>query len=256
MKRKYIIAVKKLMLWHFSNADIRETLEDISLHFDSAAEDGITESRAAAQYGKASDIVNNLINNNLGSRRINTKSMVITALMAILVVAVLLLPESFPRFLLPVAVAVFIWYTSGSSCLAGIIQHTKKELKNYTVLQAVLFALSAFAQTGALLFVPGYFEDTLDGSFIIGIIYILAFILLVTAIFSLWDMLNGNIYMFFIIVQSVSLLYDLVWYYKFLFNIDTIGNISFIFSSYLVSVPLMAVWWFLCYRRRNNGCTI
>lgn len=252
MKKKYMIKVKRLMFWHFNKADIRETLEDISSYFDSALENGISENEAATQYGKAEDTVNDLVKNNSRSKKIRAKFLLIISML----VLTIFLPENFSRVLMPLVTAVFFWFISGNSCLIGIVPYTKSELKRFAAFQILILCLFTAIQACAIFFFPSFLMDTLDGKSITGIIYITIFVLLATAAISALDMFNGNLYMFFLLIQSISLILDLVWYRKFLFSIETLKNTKFIFYSYLLSISLMAFWWIGYYKKSKTSQNI
>lgn len=71
-------------------------------------------------------------------------------------------------------------------------------------------------------------------------------------------MLQGNLYMFFVIIQNISVISGLFMYVRFLKNIETIENIQFIFTSYFICLPVLFIYWLYIYKsERGNkiGCT-
>lgn len=55
-------------------------------------------------------------------------------------------------------------------------------------------------------------------------------------------MLDGNIYMFFTIIQSISLINSLLLYAAFLKNLEITENMEFIFTPYLVCIPVLFIY--------------
>ena len=57
MRDNYVICMKNAMFWHFGTSEIRDVLEDVSLHFESGLRDGLSENDILEQYGEPRDAV-------------------------------------------------------------------------------------------------------------------------------------------------------------------------------------------------------
>ena len=89
-------------------------------------------------------------------------------------------------------------------------------------------------------------------------IYFIIVALLFITVLLFRKMLQGNLYMFFVIVQNISVISGLFMYISFLKNIETVENIQFTFTTYFICLPVLFIYWLYIYKNeRGNkiGCT-
>lgn len=51
MREKYLLDMKRAMFWHFSSSEIRDTLEELHAHFESAHNNGLMDDEIIVEFG-------------------------------------------------------------------------------------------------------------------------------------------------------------------------------------------------------------
>lgn len=154
-----------------------------------------------------------------------------------------------------------IWFLSGINCVVGILPKTKEKYHDFIKSQVVVFLFVAFLHLYSVVIMPytiskGY-NSFLVQNINIYIYFIIVALLFVTVLFFR-KMLQGNLYMFFVIVQNISVISGLFMYISFLKNIETVENIQFTFTTYFICLPVLFIYWLYIYKNeRGNkiGCT-
>ncbi len=259
MKEKYLINIKNAMFWHFTSSEIKDTLEELNAHFDSACSNGLSEREIINEYGTPEIVVKELRNelNPVGKLVIVKRILYIACTFAMFTIFSLF-SLNVTLDILVILSPVLIWFLSGSNCIIGIFTKTKEKYHAFVKIQIVIFLLLSFLHLCSFIIVPYVINARYNrflGQNAILFIYFIIVSLLFMTIFYLKKMLQGNLYMFFIIVQNISIIAGLFLYANFLKNLETTKNIHFIFTSYFLCLPVLLLYWIYIYRRGDKiGC--
>lgn len=268
MREKYLIAIKNAMFWHFSSSEIKDTIEEIDTYFDSAINNGMTEAEIIEQYGKPDLIAKEMRNEQKLIEKNRKKSVIIKdislagcIILSLLVYNVFSLEIASSIFV--ILGSVFIWFLAGNDCLIEILTNTKEKKAIYLKWQFLILFFVFILQLSTLVFVPeliktGKFYQIFGGNKINILIYSMVIFLLIMTVFFLLKMLQGNIYMFFILVQNICIISSLFLYNNFLKNLETLKYIEFIFTPYFICLPVLFLYSIFIYQKRRGkkiGCT-
>lgn len=266
MKEKYLLDIKNAMFWHFSSSEIKDTLEELNTHFESARHNGLSEEEVINEYGRPKMIAKEL-RDEIDAIERKRKRLVITKGI-LFIVCVFGIFVAFSLFSLNTALDIFvifstflIWFLSGNNCVVGILSKTKEKCHDFLKSQVIVFLFVVFLHLCTLVIMPYTISRGYNSFFVQNInifIYFIMFFLLFITVFFFRKMLQGNLYMFFIIVQNISVISGLFMYVSFLKNVETIENIQFIFTTYFICLPVLFIYWLYIYKNeRGNkiGCT-
>lgn len=186
------------------------------------------------------------------------KSLVITYILGIC--AALFLSFSYIFYIkkialnvLVIAIPVLIWFVLKNNYLVGILPKTAEKRRDFIKSQAVVFLFAFILNLCSLFVVPhmlaaGY----INGPKLLYIIYfIIAVLFLMTALY-LRKMLQGNIYMFFIITQNISIILGMFLYISFLYNIES-EYPQFVFTQYFLCLLVLIPYWVYVHKINNIG---
>lgn len=266
MKEKYLLDIKNAMFWHFSSSEIRDTLEEVDTHFEFEVNNGLSEEEIINGYGRPK-IVAKELRAEVDSIERKRKRLAITK--GILFIAcILAIFVSFSIFSLNTALDILvvfstflIWFLSGNNCVVGILPKTKEKCHIFLKSQSVVFLFVLFLHLCSLVIIPYTISRGYNSFFVQNINFLIYFIIVSLSfitVFFFRKMLQGNLYMFFVIVQNISVISGLFMYASFLKNIEAIENIQFIFTPYFICLPVLFVYWLYIYKNeRGNkiGCT-
>lgn len=264
VKEKYLIDIKNAMFWHFSSSEIKETLEELNTHFESASYNGLSEEEIISQYGRPETVAKELRDEVNPIERKRKRSVIVKGILYI--VCVFAIYIAFSLFSLNIALnilvilgSVLIWFLSGNNCVMGVLPKTSEKRHDFVKGQIIVFLFILFLHLCSLVIVPyiiGAGHKTFFEQNIILFTYFIIISLFFITAFSLRKMLHGNLYMFFIIVQNISIISGLFLYISFLKNIETTENIRFIFTPYFICLPILFLYYIYSYKRGDRiGCT-
>ncbi len=266
VKEKYLLDIKNAMFWHFSSSEIKDTLEELNTHFESAFYNGLSEEEIINGYGRPKIVAKELRAEVDLIERKRKRLAITKGILFIVFVFAMFIP--FSVFSLDIALDILvvfstflIWFLSGNNCVAGILLKTKEKSHDYLKSQIVVFLFVIFLHLCSLIIIPYAISRGYNSFFVQNINFLIYFIivsLLLITIFFFRKMLQGNLYMFFVIIQNISVISGLFMYVRFLKNIETIENIQFIFTSYFICLPVLFIYWLYIYKsERGNkiGCT-
>lgn len=254
MKEKYLLAIKNAMFWHFGSSEIKETIGDINVYFESALQDGASEQEVMEQYGNPKLFVREMRNPpDLMERK---RKQAIFLKIALLASAILGMIVSFGTYsnvlsvcLFVIFCSVFVWFLAGNSCVIEIITLTEKKKKLFWKSQIAIGLFFLFLQFGVIVIVPYIAKNNIIVSLdLLGfclriVIYCCLFLLGIATVIFIRKMLQGNVYMFFCTIQNITMMYGLILYYDYLKRMDNLEEIGFIFTPYFLCIPVMLAYW-------------
>lgn len=271
MKEKYLLAIKNAMFWHFGSSEIKETIGDIDVYFVSALQDGASEQEVTERYGDPKLFVREMRNQpDLMERK---RKRAIFLKIALLAIAMLGMIVSFGTYssvlsacLFVIFSSVFVWFLAGNSCVIEIITLTEKKKKFFWKSQIAIGLFFLFLQFGVVVIVPYVAKNNIIAPLdLLGVclrivIYSCLFLLGIATVIFIRKMLQGNIYMFFCTIQNITMMYGLILYYDYLKHMENLEEIGFIFTPYLLCIPVMLAYWAYVKKIKrgmviHNGCT-
>lgn len=266
MKEKYLLTIKNAMLFHFTSSEIQDTLEELNSHFESAHNEGRPDTEIIKEYGSPVTFVKELLKETgKGSIKRNMLVIIKKLLLAACTLAAFLsfafLPPDTASYIFVACSSVIIWFLAGNNCLLDIIGNTRQKKDIFIKSQLFIFILFILLQALSYIIIPGIADKGYAaslGKIITIIIYSVSVVLFISAIFFLKKMLDGNIYMFFTVIQSISIINSLFLYAAFLKNLETTDNMEFIFTPYLACIPVLfiyCIYIIIKERGKKIGCT-
>ena len=264
MKEKYLIDIKNAMFWHFSSSEIKDTLEELDEHFESAHNNGVSDDKIIKEYGKPVMIARELRNDINPIEWSRKKSVVLKSIMLLtcvifVFISMFLLPLDIASYITVVLGSVFIWFLAGNNCIVKILETTKEKKHAFIKAQAGVITLFLFLQICSLIIIPSLAKT--DYAKYIGkniniFINFIIIVLFFMTIFLLKKMLEGNIHMFLVVIQNISIISGLFLYNDFLKNIETLNRMKFVFTPYFICLPVLLFYWLYIYKKRErNECT-
>ncbi len=258
MKEKYLLDIKNAMFWHFNSSEIKDTLEELNAHFQSARSSGITDTDIIQQYGAPSAFAKELMDgpgtNNIKRKpAFFIKSFFLAAYTIFTLFSFLLLPLNTASCIFVLCCPFIIWFLAGNTCILPVLENTAGKKQLYVRSQVLTILLFIFLQLSAYFIIPAVANKGHIANFgkpLSYVIYLLIFILLLSALLFLKKMLDGNIYMFYIVIQDISIIASLFLYINFLKNAETIENLEYIFTPCLICIPVLLGYWI--YTKKNN----
>lgn len=250
MKEKYLLTIKNAMLFHFTYSEIQDTLEELNSHFESAHNEGRPDTEIIKEYGSPVTFVKELLKETgKGSIKRNMLVIIKKLLLAACTLAAFLsfafLPPDTASYIFVACSSVIIWFLAGNNCLLDILENTRQKKDIFIKSQAFIFISFILLQMFSYIIIPGITDNGYNiylGKIITIIIYSASVVLFISAIIFLKKMLDGNICMFFTIIQSISLINSLLLYAAFLKNLEITENMEFIFTPYLVCIPVLFIY--------------
>ncbi len=266
MKEKYLLDIKNAMFWHFGSLEIKDTLEELNTHFETSYTDGLSDEEIIDEYGKPGEIVKEL-RMEIDSIEKKRKMLVIRKLILFIICVFIILaafyvfPLNIVLNILAIPSSVFIWYLFGNNCVVGILPRTKDKQHDFVKGQIITLIFILLLHLCSIVLIPYIASEGYNTFFLKNIvlfIYFTVVLLSLITFFSLKKMLQGNIDMFIVIIQNISIISGVFLYINFLKNIETIEKIQFMFTSYFICLPVVFLYWIYIYKRQKgikNGCT-
>lgn len=259
-KEKYLLDVKRAMFWHFSSSEIRETIEEFNSYFESARFSGLSEEEVMKQCGLPEKVAEELIGERdlvekKRRRAVMAKGLLLAACVASIIICFSVFSFSIATNLFVLLCSIFIWFLAGNNCVVGVLEQTKAKTDAFVRGQLVLFMAVLFLHVCTLGIVPGILRTSsvmLAGNYIICGIYALITVFFFATIFFLKKMICGNIKMFFLAMQGISVICGLFLYIDFLKRIDTVMGAEFVFMPYLVCLIVLFFYGLLMKHRERN----
>ncbi|MCI9078389.1 MAG: hypothetical protein HFH68_05595 [Lachnospiraceae bacterium] len=251
MKERYLLDIKNAMFWHFTSSEIKDTLEELNTYFQSARNNGITDTAIIQEYGSPADFAKELLDEPGTSGIIRKPAFFIKSLFLALytiftLLSFLLLPLHAASCVFVMCCPFFIWFLAGNTCILPVLENTAAKKQLYARNQVLTLLLFLFLQLSSYLIVP----SIADKGYIVNLgrplslaIYLLMVFLLLSVLISLKKMLDGNIYMFYIVIQDISIITSLFLYLGFLKNAETTENLEYIFTPCLICIPVLLGYW-------------
>lgn len=251
MKEKYLLDMKKAMFWHFSSSEIRDTLEELNEHFESAYHSGLTDDEIIREYGLPQMAAKELREerNPVEKRRrraVTVKGLLLVVCALSIIFSFSVLPFSPASHAFVLFGSVFIWFLAGNHCVAGVLALTKEKKDAFLKGQMMILGVVLLLHVCTLGLVPGIIRNAMEpvaGEYILLAVYAIAGVLFVETASFLRKMLQGNVAMFFLAVQSISIISGLFLYIDFLKRIDEIGRgTEFVLTPYFGCLPVLLIY--------------
>lgn len=249
MREKYLLKIKNAMLWRFRPAEIRTTLTDINAYFESALQEGLSEEEIIRQYGKPQTVVQELQKEMELSERKHPNTMPAKYVLLAFCALAFLLSWKFCSFQLAANLSViwtsiFLWFCTGNDCILGILSMTTAQKHYFWIWQGILLLFYLILQSGTFFLQSIVIQKNIPYSASLGngiriSIYIILAVLFLAAIYFLKGMLQGNIYLFFTLIQTIALILGVLsYYYDFLRRLDTLPIPPYLITKYLLGVTV------------------
>lgn len=247
MKQKYMQEVRKKMFWQFSADEIEEVLGDIDIYFEEAAKEEISNEQFVKCYGTPQELVAELVDLQSISckqkiRQIFLKiAYLVFCVLGIILTAIFCKQEVAVLFNL-ILCAALLWFISG--CRYSFKNNVNNTKKNRGLFLQILFWTICIAmQLCALFIVPFLLEKVQNvmefGPILYLVIYVCILILGVVTIICIKKVLNGNVNMFILVIESISLLYSLYLYSVHIKYLTSLENASFVFYPCVFAVIIL-----------------
>lgn len=253
MKNTYLIAIRNAMFWHFSSSEIRDTMEELNMYFETAMQEGKTEQEIISEYGEPKEFVRELRDQQEHSQNkvvaeTMKKALFLLALVGMIAACVMRLNDT-SAGLFAICCFVLFWMLSGNAdtpVAALPNQKYKIELKRYQIGILLLFIC---LQVVAAFIVPWCANNEIVplmklGKYIEAGVMFAAILLIVIAFCSCKKMLSGNVYLYGCVIQSIMLLYGLAMYLEHLKQlVDTDKNKLFVCAIFVVFACFGCILW-------------
>lgn len=261
-RERYLIKIKNVMFGHYNSTEIKDTLKELDAHFASASNSGITAEEVISEYGKPETVINELLEKTSTVVKQTKKETVIkdgliTAY--ILGMCVVFALSFVPIFsvkemaltILAIASPALIWFLSGNNYLMDIVSKTTEKRYDFIKSQTVVFIFALMLNLCSFFIVPYMLiKRYIDGPKLLYIIYfIIASLVFMTALY-LRKMFQGNLYMFFVVMQNISIILGMFLYISFLCNVESLDNIQFVFTQYFLCLFALIPYW-LYFKKTN-----
>lgn len=265
-REKYLIDVKNVMLWHFDSVEIKDTLKKLDAHFKSSLYSGISEEEIINECGKPKEIVNKLqdkVKPVVGKREkviADIKERLFIAyIFGICTVFCLSFIDIFSikniAFnILATTSPTLLWFLFGNNYLIDILSQTQKKHHDFIKSQVVVFSFAIILNLCLFFVVPhmliaGYINGP---KLLYFINFTIALLFFMTALY-LRKMLQGNLYMFLIIAQNISLILGIFLYISFIYNIESLENMQFVLTQYFISLIALIPYYVYIYKKGRNN---
>lgn len=240
------------MFWHFSSSEIRETLEELNMYFETAMQEGKTEQEIISEYGEPKEFVRDLKNQQEYSQNKIVSDIMKKALFLLLFAGMMATCIMRVKYVSTGIFAIcsfaFFWMLSGNADTPVAVLPNKKyktELKRYQI-GIVLFFICL--QVVAAFIVPWCANNEIVplmklGKYIEAGVMFAVILLIVITFCSCKKMLSGNVYLYGCVIQSIMLLYGLAIYLEHLKQLVDTDRIGFLFVPYLLCLPVLVVFY-------------
>lgn len=264
MKEKYLLAVRNAMFWHFSSSEIRETIGEINMYFESALQEGESEEEVMERYSEPKMFVREMrdqpdLIERKRRRSVFLKFVLLAAAVLGMVVSFIIYPSIAAGCLFVVFSSIFVWFLSGNSCMIEVITMTERKKRIFWKSQMAVLVCFLLLQLCSVVIVPCAASNNIISPLVSLapvlriLIYVSLLLLGTTTVIYIRKMLHGNVYMFFCIIQNAALIYGVVLYYDYLKHIENVEEIGFIFTPYLLCIPVLLVYWGLITKSKRDG---
>ncbi len=261
MKEKYLLAIQREMFWHFSSSEIRDTIKEINMYFESALQDGESEKEVIEKYGQPKMFVSEMRTQSDSLERKRKQSLFLKfALLVIAVVGMVISVVTYPSMVIAecsfvIFSSLIVWHLAGSGC---IITMAEKKKKIFWVSQIIIAIFFLFLQSCAIGVVPYVARNHVVplaslGFYLKIMVYSSLILLGITAVIFIKQILYGNVYMFFCAVQNISLIYGVILYYDYLKHIEDVNEMGFLFIPFLICIPVLFVYWAFFRKYKKDG---
>lgn len=262
MQEKFLIDTKNAMFWDFSSHDITETLKDLKHNFQDAQKNGISDNEIINEYGSPKNVADSLKTEISGQKQKNAiyhSKMTLFILCIIAIFASLFtLPISLSSCLIIMIAAVLIWFFSGCNIMIGICDSSKKDKAVFILMQTCILVLTVLLHIASFKIIPALVkteQTTFFKNYFTPITYLLITILLIFTLYSLFKTITGNIAMYFIAIQNISLISALLAYIDHLKRADIlmVAASSYTFNAYFVCLITMIPFIIYTYIKSKNN---
>ncbi len=263
VREKYLIDVKNAMFWHSDAAEIKIALKELNTQFDSAFHSGIPAEEVIKVYGKPEEVAKKLDGVVRQKDRVTTvkEKLLMAYILGVCVIFALSFSYIFPvqniaLNVLVIAIPALIWFLSGNSYMAGLLSETAENRHDFIKSQAVVLLFALILNLCSFFIMPhmlvtGY----MYGSKLLCFIYFLYFaivLLFVMTVLCLRKMFQGNLYMFFIIAQNISIIIGTLIYIRFLYNIESVEHAQFIISQYFICLAALIPYYIYIKKKKET----
>ncbi len=265
MRQKYLREVQKKMFWRFTNAEIKEVLNDVNLYFKEASNEGFTDEKFVERYGTPDELVNELLETQESNSRNRIKNVIFKISYIILSIILIILSSLFLEQVLSSGINMMIiipliWVLSGNGYNL-LNDSSNKNAKRNIYLQILFWSVCVILQLFVIFLLPHLFRSVSDietvGIYVYVILYAIVLVAIGILVLCLNKMLHGDAFMFYLLIEVLSLVYSLLLCGEWLRRIDNLTNLFFIFIPCIYGAIMLLICWKLSYHkeRLKNGCT-
>lgn len=250
------------MFWDFNSRDITETLKDLKHNFQDAYKNGISDKEIINEYGSPKSVANSLRAELSGQKKKNNiyrgKMTLLILCIAAMLVSLISLPIRISSCTIVLIAAVFIWFFSGSNLMIGICDSSKSDKIVFTIMQTGILLFVGFIHIASFDIIPTLVETSQTAFFryyFKPITHFLIIVLFIFTLYSLFKIMGGNIAMFFVTMQNISLIGALFAYIDYLQNCDILyyATRHYIFTAYFVCLFTMIPFIIYTYIKSKNN---
>lgn len=264
-KEKYLIDIKNAMFWHFNSTEIKDTLTELNTHFKSALHNGISAEEVISEYGRPEAVVDEL-----RSRAVQVveKKNIVEAIKERLFFAYVLgmcvafaLSLSDIFYLKDIAVNILIiagpaliWFLSGNNYMIDVLSMTIQKRRDFIKHQAAVLLLALVLNLCSFFVAPHMLiTGHINGPMILYCVYFIIAVLCFMTILSLRKMFQGNLYMFFVVIQNISIIVGMFMYIRFLYNVESLESTQFAITQYFLCLFALIPYGVYVYRKERNN---
>ena len=261
MKQKYLQEIRKRMFWRFKGSDIREVLEELDMHFETAEEEGLTQEQFVARYGAPRELVREMMEAQAIPAKEQSKNL-LGKLLGMICAVVLIVVSYFCMGMQAatgmgmVLLAVFIWILSGCGFYLGKAKAVSGRKSAFLISQIGFWSVAILLQMGTWWVVPDLCEKAVEPkgvgnylSFGINTVIAIGTVLLIPCA---WKLFRGRTYLYFTVMELISMICSAILYLRHLKRLEDISAMAFVCTPCIVTAVLLFCFWVLYFRREGG----
>jgi len=261
MKQKYLQEIRKRMFWRFKGSDIREVLEELDMYFETAEEDGLTQEQFVDRYGAPRELVREMMEAQAIPAKEQSKNL-LGKLLGIICAVVLMLISYFcmgAEVMVGIGIvllAMLIWSLSGCNYYLGRSKEVSGRKSAFLISQIGFWSVAILLQMGTWWVVPDLCEKAVEpkgvGNYLsFGINTVIA-ICTVLLIPCAWKLFRGRTYLYFTVMELISMICSAILYLKHLKRMEDISTMAFVCTPCIVTAVVLLCFWVLFFRKEGS----
>ena len=156
--------------------------------------------------------------------------------------------------------SILVWNLSGNEYYLRIEKLRVTSNKALYFSQICFWCLVIFMQICVIWLIPYLFRNINSIKILGNNLYLGIKISILISIFLLmscvWNMFKGKVYLFFAVMELISMLYSLFLYAIRLKSSEELSDLSFIFYPCIITAVILLFYWLFVFKKGlKNGCT-